>query len=297
MPLVTLFYLLANISYFFVLPFETISKSNTVAVQFGSKVFGGVGSAVLAVVVSFSCFGALNATTFTAGRLIYSAGKEGHLPSLFGRLGLGTGSSSLNSIFGRRTTRSRSNSRSQRGFFSRWFSDEAGLGFTPIHALLLNASLTSLYIMLGDFGQLITFYGVAGYIFYFLTILGLIILRVKEPGLERPYKTWITTPIIFCCVSLFLVSRAVFAQPVQTGLVALFMGVGTGVYVWRKQWRRWRGRGGGGGGSGAVGMRRRKQQVPRIVMSHAENEDEDGDSGRAGEKMRESRWKFWRLWR
>ncbi|KAI9882419.1 MAG: hypothetical protein M1823_005830 [Watsoniomyces obsoletus] len=296
MPLVTLFYLLANIAYFFVLPFDTISKSNTVAVQFGHKVFGAVGSAVLAIVVSFSCFGALNATTFTAGRLIYSAGKEGHLPSFFGRLGLGSSSSTS---FFRRTSRSRSSSRSsQRHFLSKFLLDEAGIGFTPIHALILNASLTSLYILLGDFGQLITFYGVAGYIFYFLTILGLIILRVKEPGLERPYKTWITTPIIFCCVSLFLVSRAVFAQPIQTGLVGVFMAVGTAVYVWKKQWRRWKGGAAGGGSS----SRKKRMQVPRIVMSHAEDDEEEGgehELGRPGreKKMEESRWKFWRRWR
>lgn len=31
-------------------------------------------------------------------------------------------------------------------------------------------------------------------------VLGLVILRVKEPMLERPYKTWIITPLIFCAV-------------------------------------------------------------------------------------------------
>ena len=31
-------------------------------------------------------------------------------------------------------------------------------------------------------------------------MLGLVILRVKEPMLERPYKTWIITPLIFCAV-------------------------------------------------------------------------------------------------
>jgi amino acid transporter len=82
--------------------------------------------------------------------------------------------------------------------------EDTGLFFTPIYAMVLNALLTSCYIFVGEFGTLVTFYGVAGYTFYFLTVLGLIILRVKEPALERPYKTWITTPVIFCCVSLFL---------------------------------------------------------------------------------------------
>jgi amino acid transporter len=98
---------------------------------------------------------------------------------------------------------------------------------------VLYAFLTAIYIMLGEFKTLITFYGVAGYTFYFTTVLGLIVLRIREPNLERPYRTWITTPIIFCCVSLFLVSRGVIAQPVQTLIVVGFIISGIPVYFWR----------------------------------------------------------------
>lgn len=84
-------------------------------------------------------------------------------------------------------------------------------------------------------------------------------LRVKEPDLERPYKCWITTPIIFCCVSLFLLSRAVFAQPLQTLIVVGF--IAAGVPIW---WLRVRGRG------GAKGRRRAGSEVG---------------------------WRFWRRWR
>ena len=111
--------------------------------------------------------------------------------------------------------------------------EDGGLGFTPINAMVFNAVLTAAYVVVGEFGTLITFYGVAGYSFYFLTVLGLIVLRVREPDLERPYKTWISTPIIFCCVSLFLLSRAVFAQPVQTLVVVAFVGAGVPVWMWR----------------------------------------------------------------
>ncbi len=124
-----------------------------------------------------------------------------------------------------------------------------------------STAFTAAYVAVGEFSTLVTFYGVAGYTFYFLTVLGLIILRVQEPSLERPYKTWITTPIIFCCVSLFLLSRAVFAQPLQTLIVVAFVVAGILIYFWRirgrdqgvkrgtqdgsnvpwwKIWRRWR---------------------------------------------------------
>lgn len=226
MPLVILSYILANVAYFFVLPLEAINSSNTVAVAFGSKVFGPIGSLILALIVSASCFGALNATTFTSGRLVYAAGKEGYLPAIFGKIGVGSGDeSSL-------TTLRTKNWASKR--MAQMFGDEdTGLFFTPVNAMVLNAILTALYVVVGEFETLLTFYGVAGYSFYFLTVLGLIVLRVKEPNLERPYKTWISTPIIFCCVSLFLLSRAVFAQPLQTLIVVAFVLAGVPVFYWR----------------------------------------------------------------
>ncbi|KAJ6120201.1 hypothetical protein N7523_004481 [Penicillium sp. IBT 18751x] len=228
MPLVILCYLMANVSYFLVLPHSTIESSNTVAVQFGSKVFGSVGAVILALVVGASCFGALNATTFTSGRLIYAAGKEGYLPALFGRIGF-SASSSPNPVAGSRLRR-RSWARKS---LSRVFGDEARLGYTPINAMAFNAALTTIYIVMGEFSTLVTFYGVAGYTFYFLTVLGLIVLRIREPHLERPYRTWISTPIIFCCVSLFLLSRAIISEPLQTLIVVAFLITGVPVYYWR----------------------------------------------------------------
>lgn len=226
MPLVILSYTMTNIAYFFVLPIAAIKSSNTVAVLFGSKVFGPIGSLIFAIIVSMSCFGALNATSFTSGRLIYAAGKEGFLPAIFGKIGVGSGiEPSLSTL--------RTRSWASKGL-ARIFGDgETGLFFTPVNAIVFNALVTSVYILVGEFGTLVTFYGVAGYTFYFLTVLGLIVLRVKEPHLERPYRTWISTPIIFCCVSLFLLSRSVFAEPLKTVTVIGFVVAGVPVYYWR----------------------------------------------------------------
>jgi amino acid transporter len=261
LPLVILCYLLANVSYFLVLPTDIIESSNTVAVAFGSQVFGPVGSLILALFVAGSCFGALNATTFTSGRLVYAAGKEGYLPSLFGNIGLGK---SHRAIRLHSLNANPSKSKIPRKLVD-WFADaDAGFFFTPISAMALNAALTAAYILVGSFDTLVTFYGVAGYTFYFQTVLGLIILRVREPDLERPYKTWITTPIIFCCVSLFLLSRAVFAEPIQTLLVVAFMVVGLVI------WFAW------------VGRRRNKEQ--------SRFRNIDGNDEKVG-------WKFWQKWR
>ncbi|KAL9602843.1 MAG: hypothetical protein Q9219_001538 [cf. Caloplaca sp. 3 TL-2023] len=257
MPLVILCYLLATLSYTLVLPAKTIASSNTIAVTFGARVFGPVGALVLALMVSASCFGALNATTFTSGRLVYAAGKEGFLPSVFGTIGMPGAETH------KRTHHLYSNNEHDPSFLSRALSkliaDPNGrIGFTPITAMTFNALLTAAYVLVGEFSTLVTFYGVAGYSFYFLTVLGLIVLRVREPHMERPYRTWISTPIIFCCVSLFLLSRAVFAKPVQTLVVVGFVGCGVPVYWWRVRGR-------------------------------------DGERRGVGEEEEVS-WKFWRRW-
>jgi len=206
---------------------KTINSSNTVAVAFGRAVLGPIGSSILALVVCGSCFGSLNATTFTSGRLVYAAGKEGYLPAFFGRIGFTKDTAVRLPIRASRHSR-----------LTRLIADDAGFFYTPAYAVLLNAAVTTTYIVIGDFTTLTTFYGVAGYTFYFFTVLGLIVLRVKEPDLERPYKCWITTPIIFCCVSLFLLSRAVFAQPLQTLLVVAFIVAGVPLYFWRMKGKR-----------------------------------------------------------
>jgi amino acid transporter len=194
--------------------------------------------------------------------LVYAAGKEGYLPSLFGSIGFGKSHRAIRLHTLNASTAHKSAFQTK---MIDWFADaDAGFFFTPISAMALNAILTAVYILIGSFDTLVTFYGVAGYSFYFLAVLGLIILRVREPTLERPYKTWITTPIIFCCVSLFLLSRAVFAEPIQTLLVLAFMAAGLII------WFAW------------VGRRRNKE---RGRFRHTAKEE--------GESVG---WKFWKRW-
>ena len=248
MPLVILSYLLANVSYYFVLPSSIITSSNTVAVAFGSQIFGRPGALVLSLIVSISCLGALNATTFTGARVVYAAGKEGYLPSFFSRLGF-TAPKSRNPRFAPSDEAPRSRLARLIPSFVR---PSTPLFQTPIAAFGLNLTLATLYILIGEFGPLLTFYGITIYTMYFATVLGLIILRVKEPTLERPYRCWISTPIIFCCVSLFLVSRGVFVQPLQSVMVLAWLGVGVGVWWFtvRRRRRRKEQRQRAGGGHG-----------------------------------------------
>jgi len=141
-------FLLANVSYFVVLDKEIVGLSNTVAMDFGRALFGPIGGAFFAFMVAFSCFGALNSSFYTSARLVYAAGRERYIPAIFGRL---------------HPTR-----------------------HTPLNATLLQSAITIAFILAGNgFRSLINFSVVSSWAFYFLTVLGLVILRVKEPMLER----------------------------------------------------------------------------------------------------------------
>lgn len=195
LPVVIVAYLLANISYYSVLSKDELINSNTVTLTMARKVMGTSGGVIFALLIAFSCLGALNASVFTFARLIYTSSKDGFFPSIFARTHLKRG--------------------------------------TPINSLIFSAVLTTVFILAGDFQSLLTFYGFAGYLFYFLTVLGLIVLRIKEPTLDRPYKTFIATPILFCCVALFLISRTIFEKPLESLYALLFMLLGVPIYMWR----------------------------------------------------------------
>ncbi|KAF8625777.1 hypothetical protein AX15_005169 [Amanita polypyramis BW_CC] len=190
---VTLLFILANISYLVVLDKDIVGLSNTVAMDFGRAFWGPFGGSLFAFMVAFSCFGALNASFYTNSHLICAAGRERYLPALFGRL---------------HSTRK-----------------------TPLNAALLQAFITIAFIVIGGgFRSLVNFSVVASWSFYFLTVLGLVILRIKEPMLERPYRTWIITPLIFCAVAIFLLCMPIIAAPLEALAVLGFILAGVPVY-------------------------------------------------------------------
>lgn len=104
----------------------------------------------------------------------------------------------------------------------------------PLNAIILNTLISAVFIFLGDFRSLLTFNGLGEYTFFFLTVLGAVILRFREPGLHRPYKPMLFIPIVFTLVSGFVLVRgAVFAPVPALVLVAVWV-VGVVFYVVRR---------------------------------------------------------------
>lgn len=83
------------------------------------------------------------------------------------------------------------------------------------------------FILTGSFRALLTFAGMAVWVFYVATVVGLLILRRREPQLVRPYRPVIFFPIIFIIVGSLVILRSAIFAPVQSGVLAGLLVAGT----------------------------------------------------------------------
>jgi len=169
-----------------------------------------------AILICLVIAGALNGNIFVTGRLTVAAAHNKYIPSIFSRVG---------------------SFRAQPKSSNHTNSDGKKDG-APFNALILSAILTSLYILLGNFRALLTFDGMAEYTFFFLTVVGDIVLRFREPDLARPYKPPIILPILFCIVSGFVVVRGAVFAPVQFAVLLGELILGVLWYYGFNWWRK-----------------------------------------------------------
>jgi L-type amino acid transporter 9 len=106
----------------------------------------------------------------------------------------------------------------------------------PLNALLLSTILSTLYILFGNFRALLTFNGLGEYTFFFLTVVGAIVLRYREPDLARPYKPFVLIPVTFALVSGFVVVRGAIFAPLQAVILLILWVIGAGYYRIRGAW-------------------------------------------------------------
>lgn len=88
------------------------------------------------------------------------------------------------------------------------------------YANVLALVVTLIYILTGSFRALLTFVGMAEWVFYVSTVVGLLILRRRDPQLERPYRPAIVLPITFVIVGTLVIIRSAMFAPAQSGVLA-----------------------------------------------------------------------------
>lgn len=206
-------YLLANIAYLVTLRFEDIQHvaSDRVGSATAEVIFPGVGAVLMAVAIMVSTFGCNNGLIFAGARAYYAMAKDGLFFKSAGEL--------------------------NKARVPAW-----GLVIQGIWAAFYVLPRTVKTAADGKFsygnlyGDLLTYVISAALIFYILTIVGIFVLRVKQPDAERPYKAfgYPIIPALYVIGATVILAVLFIYQTTATwpGLLIVLTGVPV-YFIWR----------------------------------------------------------------
>ncbi|KAI0204953.1 amino acid transporter [Astrocystis sublimbata] len=231
-PTIVLCFLAANAAYYILLPWNVVSTTDSVAVTAITRLLGRGFGIVAAILICLVVAGSLLGNSFVAGRMAVAAANQDWLPRLFANLGhLGVKRTQV--LSSSDAVNNDENSINDNGT-SEDVAKESTTSDAPINAIILTSLLAALYILLGSFRALLTFNGLGEYSFFFLTVVGAVVLRFREPGLQRPYKPFILIPVVFALVSGFVVIRGAIFAPLLAAVLVVLWGVG-GLGYWGRR--------------------------------------------------------------
>jgi APA family basic amino acid/polyamine antiporter len=155
---------------------------------------------LMAALIMISTFGCINGLTLSGSRVYYAMAKDG---LFFKRAGTLNGNGS------------------------------------PQFALVIQAIWTCILTLSGSYGDLLDYVVFAVLIFYILTVIGIFILRKKQPDAPRPYKVmWYPyLPIIYVALATFICVNLLIFKPDYTypGLGIVLLGIPVYYFVKRRK--------------------------------------------------------------
>jgi basic amino acid/polyamine antiporter, APA family len=184
-------YVLANIAYYSVLEPSAIRASDRVAAVAISTAMGGGAATVLTILIAISILGAINGSTFSTPRATMAMANDGLFFRSFG-----------------------------------WISPKY---HTPVVALLAHGMWAAALTLMGTFQELFTAVIFTAWIFYGLSVLGVVVLRIREPNLERPYSCplYPIPPLLFVLATMWIVLNTIVTdlRHALSGLALIAIGV------------------------------------------------------------------------
>ncbi|MBT8444048.1 MAG: amino acid permease, partial [Gammaproteobacteria bacterium] len=104
----------------------------------------------------------------------------------------------------------------------------------PIAAIALQALLAIAMALTASFEALLTYVGFTLSIFAALTVAGVIILRIREPQLERPFRVsgYPITPVVFVTLMLWMIWNSIGLAPGVAVAGGGTLLLGGALYVW-----------------------------------------------------------------
>lgn len=198
---ITLIYVLVNYAFLTAIPFKEIIGNQNTAYLASLKLFGSLGGKLITIGILISVYGAINGFMLTGMRIPYTLAKDKMLPfsNKIGRTNINTG--------------------------------------VPTISALIILTVSLIMIFLGTFDLLTNMLVFVMWTFTTLISIAVVILRYREPKLERPYVVpWYPIiPIISIGGGLFIVISTVINEfwlsITGIGLIAL----GLPVYYYMKK--------------------------------------------------------------
>jgi APA family basic amino acid/polyamine antiporter len=197
-------YFLVSLSYLLVLPMHGDPNGATVAargIQYAAEdrvataalgqIFHSGGAWLMAGAILISTFGCANGMTLAGARVFYAMSRDGLFFKSVGKL--------------------------------------HPKYKTPVAGLLIQAVWTILLCVSGSYSQLLDYIIFAELVFYILTIVGLFVLRFKQPDAPRPYKAWgyPVLPALYIVMAAWICIVLLRYKPQYTwpGLVLVLLGI------------------------------------------------------------------------
>jgi APA family basic amino acid/polyamine antiporter len=201
--LTTLAYTAAAAAYLYVLaPAEMAAvPENRVAAEVATLVLGPAGLVIVAVAILVSTFGCANGLILGGARVFFAMAKD--------------------------------------GLFFRRAADVHPKWRTPVAALVLQAIWSCVLALSGSYDALLTYVVFSSLAFNALTVVGLIVLRRKQPTAERPYRVWAypATPLLYVAGALFFLVYIFAGSPRESLIGVALVALGIPAYFYFRRAR------------------------------------------------------------
>jgi APA family basic amino acid/polyamine antiporter len=191
--IVSILYVALNAVFLYTTPMSALSGQLDVAMIAGNSIFGTFGGRIVGALICLGLISSISAMVWIGPRVTMTMGED--LPLL------------------------------------RFFAQKSRTG-VPARAILLQCIVATLLLLTQSFEAVLDFIQFSLTLSSFLTVLGVIVLRMSKPDLPRPYRAWgyPVTPLIFLTVMLFMMYYLIVNRPLQSVAGLAIMLAGLSIY-------------------------------------------------------------------
>ncbi len=191
--IVSLCYLFLNYIFLYTVPISELSGQIDVGYLSARSIFGAQGGAVMTLLICCALVSSLSSLIMVGPRVTQAMSEDMKVLSFL----------------------SRTNGRG-----------------SPIYAIVLQSSVAIFLTLTSTFNSVLTYVGFTLALFSSLSVLGVILLRLKEPERARPFKTWgyPVTPVIFLALYGWMIIFLFVQRPLPSFFGLLTVAAGLLVY-------------------------------------------------------------------